>query len=142
MTCLYTFSFLFTLNTQRLHTTSFEQVADITHSLQQPASRSVDGGGVASGGLRDMIPCIARTCVAVGIDGIFMEVHDDPLTSPVDAPTQWPLRNFKALLEELSEIAKASKVRVRSSEILSFHRLNLQALAGKSTHANRLDPIW
>ena len=39
-----------------------------------------------------------------------MEVHDDPTTSPVDAPTQWPLRNFKPLLEELVAISKASKV--------------------------------
>lgn len=34
----------------------------------------LDGGGVASGGLRELIPCIARTSVAVGVDGIFMEV--------------------------------------------------------------------
>jgi len=84
-------------------------VADITHSLQQPAGKALDGGGVASGGLRDLIPCVARTCVAVGLDGIFMEVHDDPNTSPVDGPTQWPLKNFKPLLEELLAIAKVSK---------------------------------
>uniref|UniRef100_A0A6U3ESL5 3-deoxy-8-phosphooctulonate synthase n=1 Tax=Mantoniella antarctica TaxID=81844 RepID=A0A6U3ESL5_9CHLO len=84
-------------------------LADITHSLQQPAGRAIEGGGVASGGLRDMIPCVARTCVAVGVDGLFMEVHDDPESSPVDGPTQWPLRNFKPLLEELVCIAKASK---------------------------------
>jgi 2-dehydro-3-deoxyphosphooctonate aldolase (KDO 8-P synthase) len=64
-------------------------VADITHSLQQPAGKKLDGGGVASGGLRELIPCIARTAVAVGVDGIFMEVHDDPLNAPVDGPTQW-----------------------------------------------------
>lgn len=34
----------------------------------------LEGGGVASGGLRELIPCIARTAVAVGVDGIFMEV--------------------------------------------------------------------
>jgi len=84
-------------------------LADVTHSLQQPAGRAIGDGGVASGGLRDMIPSIARTCVAVGVDGIFMEIHDDPTTSPVDAPTQWPLRNFKPLLEELVSIAKVSK---------------------------------
>jgi hypothetical protein len=70
-----------------------------------------------------MIPCIARTCVAVGVDGLFMEVHDDPLTSPVDAPTQWPLRNFESLLEELVCIANASKVIFRRpglSEIVSI----------------------
>jgi hypothetical protein len=36
----------------------------------------LDGGGVASGGLRELIPCIARTSVAVGVDGIFMEVDE------------------------------------------------------------------
>uniref|UniRef100_A0A453AMP7 3-deoxy-8-phosphooctulonate synthase n=1 Tax=Aegilops tauschii subsp. strangulata TaxID=200361 RepID=A0A453AMP7_AEGTS len=64
-------------------------VADVTHALQQPAGKKLDGGGVASGGLRELIPCIARTAVAVGVDGIFMEVHDDPLNSPCDGPTQW-----------------------------------------------------
>lgn len=34
----------------------------------------LEGGGVASGGLRELIPCIARTAVAVGVDGLFMEV--------------------------------------------------------------------
>ncbi|KAK4594981.1 hypothetical protein RGQ29_018637 [Quercus rubra] len=84
-------------------------VADITHALQQPAGRKLDGGGVASGGLRELIPCIARTAVAVGVDGIFMEVHDDPLNAPVDGPTQWPLRHLEELLEELVAIARVSK---------------------------------
>lgn len=38
-------------------------------------SKQLEGGGVASGGLRELIPCIARTAVAVGVDGIFMEVY-------------------------------------------------------------------
>lgn len=84
-------------------------VADITHSLQQPAGRKLEGGGVASGGLRELIPCIARTAVAVGVDGIFMEVHDNPLNAPVDGPTQWPLRHLEELLEELVAIARVSK---------------------------------
>ncbi|XP_052178176.1 2-dehydro-3-deoxyphosphooctonate aldolase [Diospyros lotus] len=84
-------------------------VADITHSLQQPAGRKLEGGGVASGGLRELIPCIARTAVSVGVDGIFMEVHDDPLNAPVDGPTQWPLRHLEELLEELIAIARVSQ---------------------------------
>uniref|UniRef100_A0A7N2LLT0 3-deoxy-8-phosphooctulonate synthase n=1 Tax=Quercus lobata TaxID=97700 RepID=A0A7N2LLT0_QUELO len=63
---------------------------------------------VASGGLCELIPCIARTAVVVGVDGIFMEVHDDPLNAPVDGPTQWPLRHLEELLEELVVIAKMS----------------------------------
>ncbi|CAL5229636.1 g13000 [Coccomyxa viridis] len=82
---------------------------DITHALQQPAGRALEGGGVASGGLRELIPTVARTAVAVGIDGIFMEVHDDPMTSPADAPTQWPLRHLEQLLTELIAIAKVTK---------------------------------
>ncbi|EFH69162.1 ATKDSA2 [Arabidopsis lyrata subsp. lyrata] len=84
-------------------------VADITHSLQQPAGKKLDGGGVASGGLRELIPCVARTAVAVGVNGIFMEVHDDPLNAPVDGPTQWPLRHLEELLEELIAIASVTK---------------------------------
>ena len=38
----------------------------------------MQGGGVASGGMREMIPTIARTAVAVGVDGIFMEVYPPP----------------------------------------------------------------
>ncbi|KAL4345081.1 hypothetical protein AHAS_Ahas11G0242700 [Arachis hypogaea] len=64
-------------------------VADITHLLQQLAGKKLDGGGVVSGGLRELIPCIVRTAVAIGVDGIFMEVHDDPLSAPIDGPTQW-----------------------------------------------------
>ncbi|KAL4427331.1 hypothetical protein ABPG77_003240 [Micractinium sp. CCAP 211/92] len=83
--------------------------ADVTHALQQPAGRPLEGGGVASGGLRDMIPAIARTAVACGVDGVFMEVHDDPTTSPVDGPTQWPLRHLRRLLVELLDIARATR---------------------------------
>lgn len=50
------------------------------------------GGGVASGGMRELIPTVARTAVVCGVEGIFMEVHDNPTASPVDGPTQWPLR--------------------------------------------------
>ncbi|KAH0874450.1 hypothetical protein HID58_071812 [Brassica napus] len=89
-------------------------VADITHALQQPAGKKLEGGGVASGGLRELIPCIARTAVAVGVDGIFMEVHDDPLSAPVDGPTQWPLRHLEELLEELIAIAVSLLLLYRS----------------------------
>ncbi|CAL5402415.1 unnamed protein product [Camellia sinensis] len=94
-------------------------VADITHSLQQPAGRQLEGGGVASGGLRELIPCIARTAVAVGVDGIFMEVHDDPRSAPVDGSTQWPLRHLEELLEELIAIAQGLARGSNSSKLIS-----------------------
>jgi DAHP synthetase I family len=82
--------------------------ADVTHALQQPAGRALEGGGVASGGLRDLIPAVARAAVAVGVDGIFMEVHDDPSSSPVDGPTQWPLRNLRLLAGKMCLAASIS----------------------------------
>ena len=96
-------------------------VADVTHSLQQPAGRAVGGGGVASGGLRELIPCVARTCVATGADGIFMEVHDDPASSPVDGPTQWPLRHLRPLLTELLAIGNATNAKTPFEIDISPH---------------------
>ena len=91
-------------------------VADVTHSLQQPTGICQPGGVVSSGGLRNLIPTIARTCVATGVDGIFMEVHNDPTSSPVDAATQWPLRHFSELLRELKAIALATNGRQESHQ--------------------------
>ncbi|KAL7603168.1 hypothetical protein Lser_V15G17417 [Lactuca serriola] len=62
---------------------------NVTHALQQPAGKKLEGGGVGSGGLQELIPCVARTAVVVGVDGLLMEVHNDPLNAPVDGPIQW-----------------------------------------------------
>ncbi|MBM55631.1 MAG: 3-deoxy-8-phosphooctulonate synthase [Euryarchaeota archaeon] len=86
-------------------------IADVTHSLQKPAGLAGQDGAVASGGSRELIPTIARSCVAAGVDGLFMEVHNDPNSSPVDGPTQWPLRHFPELLAELKAIALTTKAR-------------------------------
>ena len=80
-------------------------VQDITHALQQPNK------GSQTDGLRSLIPTIARAAVAVGIDGLFLEVHNDPVNALSDASTQWPLKSLKPLLEELLEIHKVSKGR-------------------------------
>lgn len=86
---------------------------DITHSLQQPGQGAKTSTGdspmICSGGTRELIPTIARMAVAVGVDGIFMEVHDEPEKSPCDAPTQWPLDQALPLLYELKEIAMVSR---------------------------------
>lgn len=85
--------------------------ADVTHSLQQPGGTLGPSGERSAGGLRELIPAIARTACAVGVDGLFMEVHDDPTASLCDAPTQWPLRHLAQLLEECRDIATASRWR-------------------------------
>ena len=77
-------------------------VFDATHSLQLPG-----GAGVASGGLREYVPHLARAAVAAGCDAIFMEVHPEPDRAPSDGPTMWPLRELESLLEQLKRIEAA-----------------------------------
>ena len=77
-------------------------VQDVTHSLQQP------NRGSFTHGLRYLIPTIARCSVATGVNGLFMEVHDNPEKALSDATTQWPLNKLEELLIELLEIRKAS----------------------------------
>lgn len=77
-------------------------VFDATHSLQLPG-----GTGVASGGLREYVPHLARAAVAAGCDAIFMEVHPDPDRAPSDGATMWPLGELEALLQSLLRISAA-----------------------------------
>ena len=58
-----------------------------------------------------MIPTIARSAVAVGVDGIFIECHNDVSNAPVDGPVQWPLDKLKEFLSELMAIANATKAK-------------------------------
>jgi len=78
-------------------------VMDTTHSLQQP------NRGTQTQGLRDLIPSIARASVAVGIDGIFMEVHDNPEKALSDKATQWELSKLDDFLSDLLNIHRVSK---------------------------------
>ena len=77
-------------------------IFDATHSAQLPG-----GEGKTSGGNRELIPTLAKSAVAAGCNGIFMEVHDDVKNAKSDASTQWPLESLKKLLEDLLKIKKA-----------------------------------
>ncbi len=77
-------------------------VMDAGHSVQQPGGR-----GNASGGLREMIPILARAGIAAGADGLFCEVHEDPDRAPSDGPNMLPLHELHELLEELVAIRNA-----------------------------------
>ncbi len=74
-------------------------VFDATHSAQLPG-----GDGKTTGGMRDMIPTMARSAVAAGCDGIFMEVHDNVNDAKSDASTQWPIDKLESLLVSLINI--------------------------------------
>jgi 2-dehydro-3-deoxyphosphooctonate aldolase (KDO 8-P synthase) len=83
-------------------------VFDVTHSLQLPG-----GLGKASGGERKYIGPLARAGVAVGVDALFMEVHENPDRALSDGPNSLPLREFEGLLGIVRDIDGMLK---RSSE--------------------------
>jgi len=83
-------------------------VFDATHSVQLPG-----GAGGKSGGQREFVPVLSRAAVAVGIAGIFMETHPDPDKALSDGPNAWPLKQMRALLEQLLMIDKTVKDRLQ-----------------------------
>jgi 2-dehydro-3-deoxyphosphooctonate aldolase (KDO 8-P synthase) len=78
-------------------------VFDATHSVQIPS-----GAGGVSGGQPEFIPLLARAAVAAGIDGIFLEVHDNPAQAKSDGANALDLKNLKPLLETLLAIHQAA----------------------------------
>ena len=78
-------------------------VFDGTHSVQQPSAAN----GV-SGGQPEFIPLLARAAVAAGVDGIFLEVHDDPANAKSDGANALNLKLLKPLLERLMSICSAA----------------------------------
>lgn len=78
-------------------------VFDGTHSVQQPSA----AGGV-SGGQPEFIPLLARAAVAAGVDGLFLEVHDDPANAKSDGANALDLKLLKPLLETLLAIHAAA----------------------------------
>jgi 2-dehydro-3-deoxyphosphooctonate aldolase (KDO 8-P synthase) len=77
-------------------------VFDGTHSVQQPSA----GDGV-SGGQPEFIPMLTRAAVAAGVDGVFLEVHDDPAQAKSDGSNALDLKLLRPLLETLLAIQKA-----------------------------------
>jgi len=77
-------------------------VMDITHSLQQPNQSS----GV-TGGKPQLIETIAKSAIAAGADGIFIETHPDPSKAKSDGANMLPLNQLEGLLEKLIRIKEA-----------------------------------
>ena len=74
--------------------------------------------GACSGGRREMVPVIARSAVAAGVAGIFMEIHPSPDKALCDGPNSWPLDKVEELLETLMEIDRTVKSRPLIEETL------------------------
>ena len=84
---------------------------DITHCLQKPSQKDKDGT-IKSGGYRELIPYMGKMAIALGVDGIFLEVHDNPDKALCDAPTQWPIDKLEWLLEYL-QIKKINQYNIK-----------------------------
>jgi len=74
-------------------------IFDVTHSLQQR-----DPGGAASGGRREQVAELARSGLAVGLAGIFLEAHPDPSAAKCDGPSALPLDQLEPLLTQLKAL--------------------------------------
>jgi 2-dehydro-3-deoxyphosphooctonate aldolase (KDO 8-P synthase) len=83
-----------------LRRTGCPVVFDVTHSVQLPG-----GEGKASGGQPEFIEPLARAGTAVGVDGIFLEVHENPAKALSDGTNALPLAELPALLGKLKQIA-------------------------------------
>jgi 2-dehydro-3-deoxyphosphooctonate aldolase (KDO 8-P synthase) len=77
-------------------------IFDATHAVQQPG-----GLGSSSGGQREFVSPLARAAVAVGVDGLFLEVHPDPDQALSDGPNMVPLHRLEALLRQLLSLREA-----------------------------------
>jgi 2-dehydro-3-deoxyphosphooctonate aldolase (KDO 8-P synthase) len=74
-------------------------IFDATHSVQEPG-----GLGSATGGNRAMVEPLARAATAIGVDGLFFEVHPDPDSAPSDGPNMLRLDDFPAVLRRVLAI--------------------------------------
>ena len=83
----------------------FPVIFDATHSVQQPGGR-----GGSSGGQREFVPVLARAAVAVGVDGLFIESHEDPDNAPSDGPNMVPLDDMPQILQKLIQIDSARRI--------------------------------
>lgn len=79
-------------------------VFDATHSVQRPGAT-----GTSTGGDRTKVPFLARAAIACGVDGLFLEVHEDPDHAPSDGPNMLFLRDLPALLDSLLRLQDAAR---------------------------------
>ena len=84
-------------------------VFDATHSVQLPSAGDTNGkdGTQQSGGQPEFIPLLARAAVAAGVDGVFMEVHDNPRMAKSDGANALDLKDLPEVLDQLLAVHRA-----------------------------------
>jgi 2-dehydro-3-deoxyphosphooctonate aldolase (KDO 8-P synthase) len=85
-------------------------VFDATHSVQLPSAQASDGGPAVSGGQPEFIPVLARAAVAAGVDGVFLEVHDNPKVAKSDGANALESTKLRDVLKELLAVRKSLDV--------------------------------
>jgi 2-dehydro-3-deoxyphosphooctonate aldolase (KDO 8-P synthase) len=85
-------------------------VFDATHSVQLPSAQADDRGPAVSGGQPEFIPVLARAAVAAGVDGVFLEVHDNPKEAKSDGANALESTKLREMLKELMAVRKALDV--------------------------------
>jgi 2-dehydro-3-deoxyphosphooctonate aldolase (KDO 8-P synthase) len=91
-----------------LRTFGYPVIFDVTHSVQRPG-----GLGDRSGGDAHFIDTLGPAGVAAGVDGVFMEVHENPARALSDGPNAYTLARLKQLLQRLLRVHAATRVRSR-----------------------------
>jgi 2-dehydro-3-deoxyphosphooctonate aldolase (KDO 8-P synthase) len=81
-------------------------VFDATHSVQLPSAQA-DGDHAVSGGQPEFIPLLSRAAVAAGVDGVFMEVHDNPKEAKSDGANALHSTKLREVLKELLAVQRA-----------------------------------
>jgi len=82
-------------------------VFDATHSVQLPSASS-NGDSAVSGGQPEFIPLLARAAVAAGVDGVFLEIHDNPKVALSDGANALELTRLRSVLQEIVAVQKAA----------------------------------
>jgi 2-dehydro-3-deoxyphosphooctonate aldolase (KDO 8-P synthase) len=86
----------------QLRELGYPVVFDATHSVQMPG-----GQGEKSGGQRQFVPYLSRAAAAVGIDALFMEIHENPDLAPSDGPNMVPLANLEEVLRQILSVRES-----------------------------------
>jgi 2-dehydro-3-deoxyphosphooctonate aldolase (KDO 8-P synthase) len=86
----------------QLRELGYPVVFDATHSVQVPG-----GLGVSSGGEREYVPYLARAAAAVGVDALFVEVHEDPDSAPSDGPNMLTPASLEEVLRQVLALRSA-----------------------------------
>lgn len=82
-------------------------VFDATHSVQLPSAAGDGDGAATSGGQPEFIPLLARAAVAAGVDGVFLEVHDNPKEAKSDGANALESTKLRGVLKELLAVKRA-----------------------------------